>query len=90
MDTKKLLLSAALGGLIAGYGCASKENAPAGASGGTTMGECHGANACKGKGECGGKGQSHGCAGKNACKGKGWTKTDEATCKTKKGKFRKG
>lgn len=94
MDPRKLLLSAALSGLLIGTACKTgakseggSNEAAATTSSDVAMGECHGINACKGKGECGGKG--HSCAGKNSCKGKGWVKADEATCKAKHGKFKK-
>jgi hypothetical protein len=54
-SSKKVLLSAALGGLFFAS-CTT----PAPSSDSTAMGECHGVNGCKGKGECGGKG--HECA----------------------------
>jgi hypothetical protein len=74
MDTKKLLLSAAVAGLVIGGSVlASDSEKPAG----KTV-HCKGINSCKGTGDCGGK--THGCAGQNACKGKGWKKLSQKEC----------
>lgn len=88
MDTKMLLASAALGGLVlaATTTPAWADDAAAGAEGSTAMGECHGVNSCKGTGDCGGKG--HACAGKNECKGHGWIKSTKADCESKGGDFK--
>ncbi len=71
MDTKKLILGAAMAGIMAGA-VATPSAVKAGGD------ECYGVNKCKGTGACGGKG--HSCAGKNECKGQGWLKIDKDTC----------
>ena len=81
MDAKKLLIGAALAGLMVGVSACSSGSSTTG----SVVGECHGINACKGTGDCGGKG--HGCAGMNTCKGKGWKKMTQADCESKSGKF---
>jgi len=79
-NSNKLLISAAVAGLMTLVSQASFAAATA------TKGECYGVNACKGTGECGGKG--HTCAGSNACKGKGWMTKTEKECKDLKGEFK--
>ncbi len=81
MNTKSLLLGAALTGMVAGLtGCATKTNSM------SPMGQCHGVNGCKGQGQCGGK--THGCAGQNSCKGQGWLKMNQDECEAKGGEFK--
>ena len=81
MNTKNLILAAAMAGLALGVtGCASNSQSADG------RGECSGINSCKGKGDC--SGQGHGCAGQNTCKGKGWKKTTIEECSKKKGQFK--
>ncbi|MCW5829987.1 MAG: hypothetical protein KIT79_11810 [Deltaproteobacteria bacterium] len=71
MDRKKMILGAALAGMMTGaMGSAAK------AMGGADR--CYGVNKCKGVGACGGK--DHTCHGKNACKGQGWLIIDKETC----------
>lgn len=78
---KKLLVAAALAGILVGASsCANKSVSP------ETVGECHGINSCKGTGACGGDG--HVCAGQNACKGKGWLKLTKGKCDAKGGTFK--
>lgn len=76
---KKLLLSAALSGLMATgtLGLSSTSHAAG------SKGQCHGVNGCKGKGACGALDGSHNCGGKNSCKGKGWVKMDKKSCEAK-------
>jgi hypothetical protein len=74
MKTKKLLLAAAVTGLVAG-GATFSNTVQAAEKG---KGHCHGVNTCKGTGACGGA--THGCAGKNACKGKGWVYKTKNEC----------
>lgn len=71
MNTKTIIMGAALAGLVVGAaGLASPAKAdPV---------KCYGVNKCKGVGECQGKG--HECAGHNACKGQGFLKLDKDTC----------
>lgn len=83
MESKKLLVAAALSGLLLGGQASGSGNTNTEAKEG--KGKCHGVNKCKGKGECAGKNNS--CGGHNKCKGKGWTEMTEKECKTKKGKF---
>lgn len=80
MDSKKILIGAALAGvLVGGVGCSSTTS--------STIGQCHGVNACKGQGACGGTG--HSCAGMNSCKGQGWIKATKAKCEKIGGKFKR-
>lgn len=90
MDTKNLLLSAAVTGLMLGGSALASDNAKPVAD----SVHCQGINSCKGTGDCGGK--THGCAGSNACKGKGWKSMSKKDCdaataalKSKKGKATK-
>ncbi|HWY36598.1 MAG TPA: hypothetical protein VNX68_18285 [Nitrosopumilaceae archaeon] len=71
-NSNKLILSAAVAGIIAG-GVLAPTFALAG-----DKGQCVGANACKGKGAC--KSDANECKGKNGCKGKGFTETTKAKC----------
>ncbi len=88
-DKKKLLVAAALGGLMLAATSMNVAYAESGsADSGAAKGECHGVNSCKGTGACGGQG--HGCAGKNACKGQGWIKATKAECDAKGGEFKAG
>jgi len=73
MNNKKLVIAAAITGMIAAGSLSLAPTAQA-----AEKGECHGVNACKGKGECGGKG--HACAGKNECAGKGWKQLSKQEC----------
>jgi len=82
MNTKSLLATAALAGLLMGVGCSSSSTNTAS----SPMGECHGLNSCKGTGACGGEG--HSCAGQNKCKGQGWLKMSKTDCESKKGTFK--
>jgi hypothetical protein len=94
---KKLLVNAAMAGMIAGAGvmvpAAGSANTPTevgqngcgGKSGDQANGSerhaCKGMNACKGQGSC--KSGDNGCAGKNSCKGKGGCASEDArhSCK---------
>jgi hypothetical protein len=80
MNTKHLLIGAALAGLTLSTTTACSPN-----SGEAQAGECHGVNSCKGTGACGGAG--HDCSGKNECKGKGWVKSSPEDCTAKGGNF---
>ena len=86
MDSKNLLLAAALSGLALSASAteATKTTAPAKEE---ISGQCYGMNSCKGTSAC--HGEKNACAGKNSCKGKGWLKTSEKECKDKKGTFKK-
>ncbi|RPJ73492.1 MAG: hypothetical protein EHM20_12140 [Alphaproteobacteria bacterium] len=88
MDSKNLLLVAALSGLAfaASAKDAPKTSAPI-KEATSIEGECHGINSCKGTSAC--HTESNSCAGTNSCKGKGWLKTSEKECKDKKGTFKK-
>ena len=88
MNTKTMLISAAVIGLLAGSANANAEKGKKAkpVKDKVAVGECHGVNSCKGKGECGGAG--HSCAGKNSCKGKGWIKLSKAECDEKNGEFK--
>jgi hypothetical protein len=74
MDTKNLLLTAAMTGIMLGGSALASD------SGKTTTDtvHCQGVNSCKATGDCGGK--THGCAGSNECKGKGWKKMSQKDC----------
>lgn len=92
MNTKALILGAALAGIVA-TAHADKHEKKAEAAPTEASGECSGINSCKGKGACGGKdktGEAHSCAGKNACKGQGWVTATEKDCKAKKGTWKPG
>ncbi|MBC7538171.1 MAG: hypothetical protein H7281_05080 [Bacteriovorax sp.] len=88
MDSRNLLLAAALSGLAltatandAAIAAAPVKEAK------TIEGQCHGINSCKGTSAC--HSEKNSCAGNNACKAKGWLKTTEKECKEKKGTFKK-
>ena len=88
MDSRNLLLAAALSGL-AFSACAddvAKSNAPQ-KEAKVVEGQCHGINSCKGTSAC--HSEKNSCAGTNSCKAKGWLKTSEKECKDKKGTFKK-
>ena len=83
VDPKKMLLSAAIAGVIAGTsGCSTSDQQ----SSELFMGECHGVNTCKGQGACGGT--DHSCAGQNECRGQGWLKMSKDECNDQGGKFK--
>lgn len=88
MDTRNLLLAAALSGLAfaASANEAAKTTTPT-KEATAVEGQCHGVNSCKGTSAC--HSEKNSCAGTNACKGKGWLKMSEKDCKTKKGTFKK-
>jgi hypothetical protein len=75
MESKNLLLSAAVTGLVMGGAALASsgdyKKAPESV-------HCQEVNGCKGQGACGGA--THGCAGQNACKGKGWLKLSQKEC----------
>jgi len=91
--SEKLLLSAAITGLVlsSGAAMAAKKTAK------NTYVMCHGVNSCKGHGQCGGKVDacsgkngceaSLTCAGNNSCKGKGLVKMKKEACLKKGGKI---
>lgn len=87
MDSKSLLLAAAISGLAFSAVATEKTKGPIETKEETTVkGECHGANSCKGTSAC--HTATNSCAGTNSCKGKGWLKTTEKDCKAKKGTFK--
>lgn len=88
MDTKNLLLAAALSGLAfaATADEAAKTKTPT-KEATSVEGQCYGVNSCKGTSAC--HTEKNSCAGTNACKGKGWLKMSEKDCKDKKGTFKK-
>jgi hypothetical protein len=88
MDSRNLLLAAALAGLAltATANDATKSAAPA-KEVKAVEGQCHGVNSCKGTSAC--HSEKNSCAGNNTCKAKGWLKTSEKECKEKKGTFKK-
>ncbi len=88
MDSKNLLLAAALSGLAltATAGEAAKTAAPV-KEAKVVEGQCYGVNSCRGTSAC--HSEKNACAGQNSCKGKGWLKTSEKECKDKKGTFKK-
>jgi hypothetical protein len=88
MDSKNLLLAAALSGLALTVSAADTKTAtPAAKDAQAVEGQCTGVNSCKGTSAC--HSDKNACAGKNSCKGKGWMKTSEKECKEKKGTFKK-
>lgn len=87
MDSKNLLLAAAISGLaFAANASEATKTAPT-KEATEISGQCHGVNSCKGTSAC--HTEKHSCAGNNSCKGSGWIKTSEKECKEKKGKFKK-
>jgi hypothetical protein len=74
MESKKILLSAAVAGLVIGGSAFASD----GYKSGKDSVHCQAVNSCKGTGDCGGK--THGCAGQNTCKGKGWKKLSKKDC----------
>jgi len=80
-NTKKMLLAAAVAGLVMAQNAVAADDAKNPEAG--TV-KCYGVNACKGQGACAGAG--HGCSGKNACKGQGFVKTTPEDCQAKGGK----
>lgn len=88
MDSKNLLLAAALSGLALTASAAdtAKTTAPA-KDAQAVEGKCMGVNSCKGTSAC--HSEKNACSGQNSCKGKGWLKTSEKECKEKKGTFKK-
>jgi hypothetical protein len=81
MKLSKLLVAAAVSGILAGAGqayfqVATGEDAPGDTN--TDHHDCKGLNSCKGKGAC--KTGDNGCKMKNSCKGKGGCATDHHDC----------
>jgi hypothetical protein len=85
MNSKNILISAALSGIILGITSACSNLPFSSEPNDANVGHCQGINSCKGKGSCGGK--SNGCAGLNQCKSKGWLRKTEAECTELKGQF---
>lgn len=90
MDSKNLLIAAALSGLaLSAQATDSKttttKSAPKEAK--EVQGQCFGVNSCKGTSSC--HSEKNSCAGTNSCKGEGWLKVSEKECKDQKGKFKK-
>lgn len=88
MDSRNLLLAAALSGLaltVQANDAAKAKTLNAEAT--AIEGQCFGVNSCKGTSAC--HSEKNSCAGTNSCKGKGWLKLSEKDCKTKKGTFKK-
>lgn len=86
MDSKKVLLAAALAGLALGASAANSVS-HAEKEVQNSEGQCHGVNSCKGTSGC--HSEKNSCAGQNSCKGKGWLMMSEKACKEKKGTFKK-
>lgn len=84
METKKLLLSAAVLGLTLTVHAA--ENKASNALKDEVKGQCYEVNKCRGTSDC--HSQANTCAGANTCKGKGWLKMTEKECKNLKGKYK--
>jgi hypothetical protein len=85
MNTKNLLVTAAVAGMLAvGANAQAKGKKAEGAKKGDKKVECHGVNECKGHGECHNADGSS-CKGSNECKGKGWVSMTEKECKDKGG-----
>ncbi len=80
--TKKMIIGAALSGLVLSGNLYSEQK-----EADNTKGECHGINSCKGTGAC--NGSTHSCSGKNSCKGQGWLSLTKKECDAKKGTFKK-
>ena len=83
MKLSKLLVAAAVSGILAGAGQSYFQLVTADDPADTNTGDngCKTKNSCKGKGGC--ATDKHDCAGKNACKGKG--KGGQNDCKGKGG-----
>ena len=85
MDSKNLLLAAALSGLaLTATANEASKDAPKEAK--AVEGKCIGINSCKGTSAC--HSEKNACGGMNSCKGKGWLKASEKECKEKKGTFK--
>ena len=82
-NTRKVLLGAAIAGMISGGAMLMSHSALAADKKGDKV-DCYGANACKGKSGCAVEGSSS-CKGQNACKGKGKLSMTAAKCKKKGG-----
>src|SRR5271154_3191223 len=83
MKLSKLLVAAAVSGILAGAGQAYFQVATGEEAGDTNVDkhDCKTLNSCKGKGGC--KTGDNGCKMKNSCKGKGGCATDKHDCKGK-------
>jgi hypothetical protein len=93
MKLSKLLVAAAVTGILAGAGQSYFQMIVADdpADTNTDKHDCKGLNSCKGKGGC--KAGDNGCKTKNSCKGKGGCATDKHDCAGKnacKGKGKGG
>lgn len=87
MDKKKILVGAAVAGILGASGMIAGATA---AYAEEAKGHCVGANSCKGKSAC--HTATNDCASQNSCKGKGYIETTKADCaklmkKDKKIKF---
>ena len=74
MSKNRILVAAAVAGLVAGsglalVGCEDEKGETASPASAAAKHACKGQNACKGQGGCGSS--DNGCKGKNSCKGKG-------------------
>ncbi|MGZ3788546.1 MAG: BufA2 family periplasmic bufferin-type metallophore [Bacteriovorax sp.] len=88
MDSRNLLLAAALSGLALTVSASESVKTPAPTKEAKAVeGQCFGINTCKGTSAC--HSDQNACATRNSCKGKGWLKTSEKACKDKKGTFKK-
>lgn len=86
MNTKQLLVSAAVAGILSASPMALANDHDHGKA----DGHCTQANKCKGHGACHSvKEGGNDCAGHNSCKNHVF-KSDEAACKKAKGKWAKG
>lgn len=83
MDSRNLLLAAALSGLA--LVATAKEKTSTVIP--EIIGQCHGINSCKGTSAC--HSEKNTCAGTNTCKAQGWLKTSDKECTKKKGVFKK-
>lgn len=89
MDSKNLLLAAALSGLALTASANEATKTPAEAAtkeAKAVEGKCFGVNTCKGTSAC--HSEKNACAGQNSCKGKGWMKKTDKECKEMKGTFK--
>ncbi len=84
MKTNKVLLAAAVAGILGAAGAVHADDMKMDKSMGkgaktSDSVHCYGVNSCSGKGKCGGPGGAS-CAGTNKCKGQGWLPMPKDSC----------
>jgi hypothetical protein len=82
MNLTRMLVSAAVTGIMLGAGCASRADGTPAPQAAAEQGDkhaCKGLNSCKAKGAC--KTAAHACKGQNDCKGQGGCATVKHECR---------